>query len=63
MVAALRRVFDWPVEWNVKQMAEFCMEPAKQRLGGACPGIELRNAGAGNKIRLLFESDIPRRCN
>ena len=24
----LRRVFDWPVEWNVKQMAEFCMEPA-----------------------------------
>jgi hypothetical protein len=24
----LRRLFDWPVEWNVKQMAEFCMEPA-----------------------------------
>jgi hypothetical protein len=24
----LRRVFDWPVEWNVKQMAEFCMQPA-----------------------------------
>ncbi|HKU74325.1 MAG TPA: hypothetical protein VJR02_10420 [Pyrinomonadaceae bacterium] len=24
----LRRVFDWPVEWNVKRMAEFCMEPA-----------------------------------
>lgn len=24
----LRRVFDWPVEWNIKQMAEFCMEPA-----------------------------------
>src|SRR5690349_18093224 len=24
----LRRVSDWPVEWNVKQMAEFCMEPA-----------------------------------
>ena len=24
----LRRVFDWPVEWNVKQMAEFCMEPS-----------------------------------
>jgi hypothetical protein len=24
----LRRVFNWPVEWNVKQMAEFCMEPA-----------------------------------
>ena len=24
----LRNVFDWPVEWNIKQMAEFCMEPA-----------------------------------
>src|SRR6185295_4030786 len=24
----LRRVFEWPVEWNIKQMAEFCMEPA-----------------------------------
>jgi hypothetical protein len=24
----LRRLFDWPVEWNVKQMADFCMEPA-----------------------------------
>jgi len=24
----LRRVFAWPVDWNVKQMAEFCMEPA-----------------------------------
>lgn len=24
----LRRVFDWPVEWNITQMAEFCMEPA-----------------------------------
>jgi hypothetical protein len=24
----LRRIFDWPVEWNIKQMAEFCMEPA-----------------------------------
>ncbi|HEY0764095.1 MAG TPA: hypothetical protein VGD61_17090 [Pyrinomonadaceae bacterium] len=24
----LRRVFDWPVEWNIKRMAEFCMEPA-----------------------------------
>src|ERR1044072_9527184 len=24
----LRRLFDWPVEWNVKQMAEFCMAPA-----------------------------------
>ena len=24
----LRKLFDWPVEWNIKQMAEFCMEPA-----------------------------------
>ncbi|HEU4934570.1 MAG TPA: hypothetical protein VFT48_20965 [Pyrinomonadaceae bacterium] len=24
----LRRVFGWPVDWNVKRMAEFCMEPA-----------------------------------
>jgi len=24
----LRRVFDWPAEWNIKQMAEFCMEPS-----------------------------------
>jgi hypothetical protein len=24
----LRRVFDWPSEWNVKQMADFCMEPS-----------------------------------
>jgi len=24
----LRRLFDWPVDWNIKQMAEFCVEPA-----------------------------------
>lgn len=24
----LRRLLDWPVEWNVKQMSEFFMEPA-----------------------------------
>ena len=24
----LRRVFDWPSDWNVKQMAEFCLDPA-----------------------------------
>jgi hypothetical protein len=24
----LRRVFDWPREWNIKKMAEFCLEPA-----------------------------------
>jgi hypothetical protein len=26
----LRRVFDWPPEWNIKKMAEFCVEPANQ---------------------------------
>ena len=24
----LRRTFDWPEDWNVKQMADFCMEPS-----------------------------------
>jgi len=24
----LRRVYEWPAEWNIKKMAEFCMEPA-----------------------------------
>ncbi|MFL6208649.1 MAG: hypothetical protein ACJ74W_07335 [Pyrinomonadaceae bacterium] len=24
----LRRVFDWPTDWNVKRMAEFCLDPA-----------------------------------
>jgi hypothetical protein len=24
----LRRVFNWPIDWNIKQMAEFCMEPS-----------------------------------
>jgi hypothetical protein len=24
----LRRLFDWPVDWNIKQVAEFCIEPA-----------------------------------
>jgi hypothetical protein len=24
----LRRAFDWPVDWNIKHMATFCMEPA-----------------------------------
>jgi hypothetical protein len=26
----VRRVFDWPVDWNIKQMAEFCIDPANQ---------------------------------
>ena len=24
----LRNLFDWPIDWNIKQMAEFCAEPA-----------------------------------
>jgi hypothetical protein len=24
----LRRAFDWSIDWNVKQMAQFCMEPS-----------------------------------
>jgi hypothetical protein len=24
----LRRLFGWPVDWNIKRMAEFFMEPA-----------------------------------
>jgi hypothetical protein len=23
----LRQAFDWPIDWNIKQMAEFCFEP------------------------------------
>jgi hypothetical protein len=26
----LRRVFEWPKDWNIKQMAEFCLEPANR---------------------------------
>ena len=26
----LRREFDWPVEWNIKQMAEYCLDPANR---------------------------------
>ena len=24
----LRKVLDWPLDWNIKRMAEFCMEPS-----------------------------------
>ena len=26
----LRRAFDWPVDWNIKRMAEFCINPVNQ---------------------------------
>jgi hypothetical protein len=26
----LRRTFDWPPDWNIKQMAEFCIDPANR---------------------------------
>jgi len=26
----LRRVFEWPNDWNIKQMAQFCLEPANR---------------------------------
>ena len=26
----LRRAFDWPREWNIKKMAEFCIDPANR---------------------------------
>src|SRR6266576_7322466 len=26
----LRREFDWPADWNIKQMAEFCVDPANR---------------------------------
>jgi len=35
----LRRLFDWPVEWNVKQMAEFCMAPANNVWAEHAPAL------------------------
>ena len=26
----LRRAFDWPKDWNIKKMAEFCVDPANR---------------------------------
>jgi len=26
----LRRAFDWPADWNIKRMAEFCVDPANR---------------------------------
>ena len=35
----LRRVFDWPVDWNIKQMATFCMEPTNNVWAEHGPGV------------------------
>jgi len=35
----LRRKFDWPAEWNVKRMAEFCVDPANKLWAAAQPAI------------------------
>jgi dihydroorotate dehydrogenase len=35
----LRRVFDWPGDWNIKQMADFCVEPANHVWGAAEPAL------------------------
>ena len=35
----LRRLFDWPVALNVKQMAEFCMEPANNIWAEHAPAL------------------------
>ncbi len=35
----LRRRFDWPEEWNVKRMAEFCVDPANKLWAAAQPAL------------------------
>ena len=35
----LRRVFDWPTDWNIKQMAEFCVDPANHIWAGETASI------------------------
>ena len=35
----LRRVFDWPVEWNMQQMADFCLEPANNVWAEHAPAL------------------------
>jgi hypothetical protein len=35
----LRREFDWPVEWNIKQMAEFCVDPANRVWAAATASV------------------------
>ncbi|HAF23470.1 MAG TPA: hypothetical protein DCK93_11275 [Blastocatellia bacterium] len=35
----LRRAFDWPVDWNIKQMAEFCVDPANRVWASATASV------------------------
>ncbi len=35
----LRRVFDWPADWNIKQMAEFCVDPANRVWASATASV------------------------
>jgi hypothetical protein len=35
----LRREFDWPTDWNIKQMAEFCVDPANRVWASATASV------------------------
>jgi hypothetical protein len=35
----LRRIFNWPVGWNIKQMADFCVEPANKVWAEHAPAL------------------------
>jgi hypothetical protein len=35
----LRRAFDWPFDWNIKQMAEFCVDPANRVWASATASV------------------------
>jgi hypothetical protein len=35
----LRRAFDWPTDWNIKQMAEFCVDPANRVWAAATASV------------------------
>jgi hypothetical protein len=35
----LRRNFDWPVDWNIRQIAEFCMEPSNNVWAEHAPAL------------------------
>jgi len=35
----LRRTFDWPADWNIKQMAEFCVDPANHVWASATDAV------------------------